>query len=85
MQKSFLGSVNKSFVSLSQHNLLIPLPRCSTIKLSSSINSSEKTTGRAKLKFEHNAGAYNGLMISKFGGARSRDQIFTGQKLAKNG
>ena len=30
-------------------------------------------------------GAYNGLMLIEFGGARSRDQIFTGRKLAKNG
>ena len=30
-------------------------------------------------------GAYNGLMLIELGGTRSRDQIFTGRKLAKNG
>ena len=37
------------------------------------------------LKFGHNMSAYEGLMHIEFGGTRSRDRNFTGQKWAKVG
>ena len=44
-----------------------------------------KITQCAKLKFEHNVSAYECLMQIEFGGARLRDQNFTGQKWAESG
>ena len=44
----------------------------------------QKTTWRARLKFELNVGDYKWFMQTEFGGTRSCEQNATGRKWAEN-